>query len=161
MKGLCCAANFLQNYGMAAVVALARPPQLDALFIRATIEALNFDSCPEGSKWEITDISGKRHKLSTTDLRHRVLAKTISQAVRVSSESNRDVAEHNRNVLRLYLSSFNRLETIAQNVEGIQREMPIHGSEISPKSMSILQEFLKEEVEAVAYSCKRCGCRCK
>lgn len=143
---------------MSLLVALAQAPELDPVIIKEFYNSLNFDQCNDDIELQLTDKYGKKHKTSLKELRQRALASLIAKAIRISPNLSDGVLSNNYQTLRLYLSSFDTLEILAQNIQGEDMPLPQSGSPPSPELMGILQDFIQERAEAVTMSCKLYEC---
>ncbi|KAL8434832.1 hypothetical protein ACSSS7_002869 [Eimeria intestinalis] len=144
-------AQAIKDYGMAAVVALARAPHVDAVFVKAIMETLDLDGCPPDTTMEIHDLFGEKHEVSTSGLRKRLLAKRIGLTVQDHSPDHHPIADYNRKVFDLYLQAFPVFEALALRAQGQPVSLPPTAPEPTPQRRGALLRAIQQAVEAHAF----------
>ncbi|KAL8434831.1 hypothetical protein ACSSS7_002868 [Eimeria intestinalis] len=141
----------VRQYAMTGLAAIAAPPQLDEVVIKALLEQLDFEECREISKISIYDANGKSRKVDVDDMRHRALSKLLGQTVRAATTSQDPVSAHNDEVLEHYVGSFGEYGAVASVLQ--QQTTVIPGRRpASPEIKERLVQYLQETTESVIYA---------
>ncbi|KAL8453977.1 hypothetical protein Emed_000591 [Eimeria media] len=146
----------VRQYAMSGLVAIAAPPHLDDVMIKAIIDQLDFEDCAAISKVSIKDGKGKTKKIDVKDLRYRALAKALSQAIRAPPNAQDPVSSHNRQVLVNYVGSFDQYGAAAKLIQHQTAAIPVR-HDAPPEIIEGLVRYLQEKTEAVIYGCLKLG----
>ncbi|KAL8455935.1 hypothetical protein Emag_000178 [Eimeria magna] len=141
----------VKDYGMAAIVALARPPHVDPVMVKALMETLDLDGCPPDTTMEIYDVFGEKRQVSTSALRKRLLAKRIGLTVQDHSTDHHPIADYNHRVLSLYLRAFPIFEALALRAHGQPVPLPPAAPEPSPERRNALLRAIQQTAEAHSF----------
>ncbi|KAL8455936.1 hypothetical protein Emag_000179 [Eimeria magna] len=144
----------VRQYAMTGLVAIAEPPHLDDVMIKAILDQFDFDDCASITKVSIQDGKGKTKKIDVADLRHRALAKMLSLTIRAAPNPQDVVSAHNHEVLVNYVGSFDQYGAVSKLIQ--QQTTAIPGRHPAPQDIvEGLVQYLQERTETTIYACLR------
>ncbi|KAL8453978.1 hypothetical protein Emed_000592 [Eimeria media] len=141
----------IRDYGMSAVVALARPPHVDPVMVKALMETLDLEGCPPDTTMEFHDLFGEKREVSTRALRKRLLAKRIGLTVQTHSTDHHPIADYNQKILNLYLQAFPQFEALALRAQGQPVALPQGAPEPPEERRNLLLRAIQQSTEARAF----------
>ncbi|KAL8272604.1 hypothetical protein Esti_003493 [Eimeria stiedai] len=143
----------VRKYAMTGLLAVAKPPHLDDVVIKAVLDMLNFEDCSTGDDVSIKDKRGRTKKVDVVDLRHRALAKALGSAVRAPPDPRDAVSAYNKELIGYYMGSYEQLQAISKLIQFQATTVP--GRRPAPPGMhERLLQYLQERTEVTIYACK-------